>query len=147
MTSRPDLVYGIRSQPGVQAISQWFAFIVGTVCIVLGVLGFFFTGFDDFTENTGEKLIGLFAINPFHNVVYIGVGAIWLLAAFMLTRPATEGVNFAIGGFLVLAAVLGYLGYLDLLGIGDPLDPVNFLHLILGVLAVLFSGLIGGGKR
>ncbi|MPZ65599.1 MAG: DUF4383 domain-containing protein [Pseudonocardiaceae bacterium] len=145
MTTRPDMVYGI-SPGGETSISQGFALIAGMACVILGVLGFFFTGFDNFTENTDEKLLGIFAINPFHNVVLIGVGAIWLLAAFVLTRPATEGVNFAIGGFLVLAAVLGYLGYLDLLGIGGP-DPVSFLHLIVGVLAVLFSGLTGGGQR
>lgn len=104
------------------------------------MIGFFFTGFDNFTENTGERLFGIFAINPFANVVLIGIGALWIFAALVLSHPAAQGANFAMGGFLVLAAVLGYLGYLSiLLAVDEPLDPVNFLHLVVGVLSILFS--------
>lgn len=144
MTDRPERVWGIRSQSGVQTVAQGFALIAGLSYVAIGVIGYFFTGFDNFTENTGEELFGIFAINPFHNFVHIGVGAVWLLAALMLSRPATEGVNFAIGGFYLVAAVLGFLGYFTtLLAIDNPLDPVNFLHLVTAVVAVLFSGLIG----
>lgn len=151
MTGRPDMVYGIGPRGGFQpgggkAASQWFAMIAGVSYVGIGVIGFFITGFDSFTEVTGEQALGLFSINPFHNIVHIGTGAVWLTAAYLLVRPATEGANFAIGGFYVLAAVLGYLGYLTLVGITEPFDPVNFFHLISGVLAVLFSGLIGAGS-
>lgn len=144
MTDRPERVWGIRSQSGVQTVAQGFALIAGLTYVAIGVIGYFFTGFDNFTENTGEALFGLLAINPFHNFVHIGTGAVWLLAALLLSGPATEGVNFAIGGFYLVAAVLGFLGYFTvLLGIDDPLDPVNFFHLVTAVVAVLFSGLIG----
>lgn len=150
MTTRPDMVYGIRPEGGFQSggksASQWFAMIVGLSYAGIGVIGFFFTGFDAFTEVTGETALGIFSINPFHNVVHIGVGAVFLTSAFLLTRPAADGTNFAVGGFYVLAAILGYLGYLNLVGINTALDPVNFFHLVTGVLAVLFSGLIGAGS-
>ncbi len=152
MTSRPDMVYGISPRGGGfrpgggKPASQWFAMVVGVTYAGIGVIGFFFTGFGGFTEVTGETALGIFSINPFHNIVHLGVGAVFLTAAFLLTRPAAEGTNFAVGGFYVLAAVLGYLGYLNLVGIVAPLDPVNFFHLFTGVAAVLFSGLIGAGS-
>lgn len=147
MADMPERVWGIRTRTGVENSSQGFALIAGLGLVVLGAIGFFFTGFDNFTENTDERLFGIFAINPFHNFMHIGVGAIWLFAALMLSRSATEGANFAIGGFLVVAAVLGFLGYFtSLLSIDNPIDPANVLHLAAGVAAVVFSGLIGSGE-
>ncbi len=140
---RPDKVWGLRSRVRVASVAQRFALFAGAVYVGIGVVGFFFTGFNNFTEYSGESLIWIFGITPFHNVVHIGVGGVWLLAAFLLTPPAAEGVNFAIGGFYVLAGVLGTLGYLNiLLGVGSGLfSPDNPLHFITGIVALLFAGL------
>lgn len=130
-----------------KSVEQLFGLVVGIVLVVLGILGFFFTGFDRLFGDQGEALIGIFAINPFHNIVHIGVGALWIVAGLWLIRPSAEGVNLAIGGVLVLTAILGYLGFMEeLLGIGTRLDPANFLHLIAGLVAVLFAGLRGGSS-
>ncbi|MCA1674601.1 MAG: DUF4383 domain-containing protein [Actinobacteria bacterium] len=144
----PDVVWGIKPKTGVGVLPQQFALIAGLVYVGIGVIGFFPTGFNDFTENTNEKLLGIFAITPMHNIVHLGVGALWLLAAFLLTRPAAEGTNLAIGGFYVLAAVLGYLGYLDLLAIRSGFgEPDFYLHLITGVVSLLFAGVLGSSDR
>ncbi len=144
----PDVVWGIKERTGVGVLSHQFALVAGLVYVAIGVIGFFPTGFNDFTENTNEKLLGIFAITPMHNVVHLGVGVLWLLAAFVLTRPAAEGTNLAIGGFYVLAAVLGYLGFLDLLAIGKGFgDPDFYLHLITGVVSLLFAGVLGSRDR
>lgn len=140
---RADLVWGIRSSPNVGSVPQKFAALAGLVYVAIGVIGFFVTGFNDLTEYTGERLFWFFPVTPFHNIVHIGVGGVWLLAAFLLTPIAAEGVNFAIAGVYVLAAILGYLGQLDFLGIGPGLVPDNFLHLITGVVALLFAGVLG----
>jgi hypothetical protein len=55
---------------------------------------------------------GIFQINPYHNIVHIGLGAFWLLGAFALTPAGNEGLNIAIGGVYALASVLGFLGLL-----------------------------------
>ncbi len=144
----PDVVWGIKYRAGANVLPQKFALIAGLVYVAIGVIGFFPTGFNDFTENTGEKLFGIFGVTPMHNIVHLGIGALWLLAALVLTRPATEGVNLAIGGFYVLAAVLGYLGFLDLLAVGSGLDEPDFyLHLVTGVVALLFAGILGSRER
>jgi hypothetical protein len=144
MASSPDMMWGIKSETRGTNAAQGFALIAGLAYVAFGLIGWFFTGFDNFTENTNEALFGIFAINPYANFVLMAIGAAWLLSALVLTGPAAEGANFAIGGFLVVAAVLGFLGYFTaLLSVDNPMDPVNFLHLIAGVLSVLFSGLFG----
>lgn len=144
----PDVVWGIKERTGVGVLPQQFALVAGLVYVAIGVIGFFPTGFNDWTVDTNERLLGIFAITPMHNIVHIGVGALWLLAAFVLTRPAAEGTNLAIGGFYVLAAVLGYLGFLDLLAIEPGFgDPDFYLHLITGVVSLLFAGVLGSSDR
>ncbi|HEV8176061.1 MAG TPA: DUF4383 domain-containing protein [Gemmatimonadales bacterium] len=135
--------WGIRSDsPGAGSLSQKFALVAGLAYLVGGVIGFLFTGLNDTTEFTGESLFGIFHLTPMHNVVHVGVGALWLIAALTLTNVACEGVNFAIAGVYVLAAILGYLGYLEMLGIHAGLDADNFLHAVTGVVTLLFAGLI-----
>ena len=144
----PDVVWGVKESASVGVLPQQFALVAGLVYVAIGVIGFFSTGFNSFTEPTGDKLLGIFAITPMHNVVHLGVGALWLLAAFVLTRPAAEGTNLAIGGFYVLAAVLGYLGFLDLLAISSGFGDLDFyLHLITGVVSLLFAGVLGSRDR
>jgi len=144
---RPDLVWGIRSSTGVDSLAKRFALLAGLVYVGIGVVGFAFTGFNSFTEPSGEALLGLFPITPLHNVVHLGVGVLWLLAAFALTNVAAEGANLAIAGFYVLAAVLGFLGFLELLAVRPGLDADNFLHAITGVVTLLFAGILPSRSR
>lgn len=152
MTDSPELKWGMLSRPrtggmGAMTIEQKFALLAGIVYVVGGVIGFFVTGFDNFTETTNEALL-IFELSPFHNVVHIGVGAVWLIGAFLLTAPATEGLNFAIGAFYVLAAVLGALGALTWLSIDAGLAVGDFyLHLVTGLVTLVFAGPLNLLKR
>ncbi len=129
--------------------AHWFALIAGLVYVSIGVLGFFVTGFDSFVGQSNETLI-LFDVNPFHNVVHLAIGGLWLGAAFLLDRIAVRGVNFAIAGFYLLAAVGGFLGlgiFDDLLAIDGVLHPDNFLHLVTGLAALPFGvGVLRSGS-
>ena len=138
----PAVVWGIQPQITSSSVPKKFALVAGLAYVVGGVIGFFFTGFTSFTENTGVSLFGIFHLTPFHNIVHLGVGALWLLAALTLTKPATEGLNLAIGGVYVLAAILGFLGYLTFLGVMPRYDADFFLHLVTGVVTLLFAGII-----
>ena len=150
MVLTPEDKFGIKLQTRpARSIEQTYSMIAGTVYIVGGIVGFFVTGFGSFTEVTGRELFGIFMLNPFHNIVHIGLGSFWLLAAFALTQAGTEGVNIAIGGVYALATVLGILGYFSLLsipggvGVGD-----NWLHLVTAVVTLIFgSGLISASRR
>jgi hypothetical protein len=98
----PEDKFGIKlnSEPGPRTLEQKYSVIIGIVVLVLGILGFFVTGFSNFTEMTNHALFGAFLMNPFHNIVYIILGLLWLLGAFALTPAGTEGMNIAAGGAL-----------------------------------------------
>ncbi len=142
MTLGPEDKFGIKiqSRGRSRTIEQNYAFLAGAIYVGIGVIGFFFTGFGNFTEATDVPLLGLFLINPFHNVVHLAVGLVWLGAAFTLTPIGTEGVNLAIGGFYLLAAVLGFLGYLSLVSVPGGFDMDFWLHLFSGLITLVVGG-------
>jgi hypothetical protein len=144
MTLDPEAKFGIRGagRTGAKTLEQKFALLAGLVYVTIGVVGFFVTGFNDVVmTNSDEKLLGIFFLNPFHNIVHLALGGMWLFGALVLSAPATEGLNLAIGGFYLLAAALGYLGYLtEIVNVHSHLDADNFLHLFSGLITVLFAG-------
>jgi hypothetical protein len=83
------------------------AFGIGAAYVLVGILGFFVTGFDDFAGQTGEKLLGIFEINPLHNVVHLLIGfgglALWrrrdTARAYGAALVAGYGVTFLYGLF------------------------------------------------
>ena len=116
--------------------AQVFGFVLGGLYVLIGVAGFFVTGFDGLTADTGDTLFG-FDVNPFHNVVHLGIGAIWLVAASIDTPDLAASVGIGIGLVYVLAAFLGFTDNLQLLSINDVFAGDNFLHLVSGSLAVI----------
>ncbi len=125
-------------------LARTFALVVGIVYLGVGVVGFLVTGFGAFVEDTGKSLLG-FDLNPFHNVVHIVIGAALLTVSRLDVPDLAEGVLIGGGLVYLLAAVVGFAGYLDLLAINETLDPDNFLHLVSG-LAALAVGLASGGS-
>lgn len=60
-------------------VHQWLALIVGLAYLVVGIWGFFITGFDGFTEDDhSETLLG-FAINPLHNIIHLAIGVLGVI--------------------------------------------------------------------
>jgi Domain of unknown function (DUF4383) len=117
---------------------QSYSLMAGALYVVGGILGLFLTGFATFTEMTNQSL-GIFMVNPFHNIVHLGLGTFWLLAAFALTPAGTEGLNIALGVVCALATVLGFLGLFSLLSIPAGVSADNFLHLITALATVIFG--------
>jgi len=116
-----------------------FAVVFGFSYLAVGVVGFYFTGFHGFAAMDGPKLLGVFMINPLHNLVHIALGAAWLVGS--RTHQAARLVNLAIGGLLGLVTVLGFAHCLMFLGIPDLGAPDNFLHLLSATLALYFGSL------
>jgi hypothetical protein len=144
----PEDKFGIKIRPRARTFEQNVSMVLGAIYIVGGIIGFFITGFSNVTEMTNHELFGLFLLNPYHNIVHIGIGAFWLLGAFALTPAGNEGLNIAIGGIYALATVIGFLGYLNLLSI--PAGPVgdNWLHLATALVTLIFgTGVISAARR
>lgn len=121
---------------------QQLAVVLGAVYLAVGVLGFAWTGFTGWLASDGTTMI-LFEINPFHNLVHIVIGAMWLVAARMNQPGAAAGTFLGIGAGYMAATILGFMGALPILAIDAGLVPDNFLHLITGLVAIGVAIVLG----
>ena len=86
-----------NTNTGARTWPQLLALIIGAVYLLVGIVGFFITGFDDFFgHDTNETILG-FEVNPFHNVVHILIGAAGLALARTLAGARTYGWLLAVG--------------------------------------------------
>ena len=119
---------------------QRFAQVFGAVYLLVGLLGFVFTGLADFAAPSDDKLL-LFGVNPLHNLVHLAVGALWLASS--RTEAAARTVSTLIGAVYLLVGILGLFingsSDLNLLNINQP---DNVLHLASATLGLYF-GLAG----
>ena len=53
--------------------AQWLALAIGVAYTLVGIAGFFVTGFDEWVNPDGELLLG-FGVNPLHNLVHLAIG-------------------------------------------------------------------------
>ncbi|RPF22520.1 DUF4383 domain-containing protein [Myceligenerans xiligouense] len=76
---------------------QWLALVIGAVYLLVGVAGFFVTGFAGFAEHDDGRTLVVFAINPLHNIVHLVIG---LLGVTLWVTPGgarTYGWLLAVG--------------------------------------------------
>ncbi len=64
------------------------ATIFGAVYLLVGALGFAYTGGVDFIATRGGLLLGIFEVNPLHNVAHLLIGAALLIAGLASARAA-----------------------------------------------------------
>lgn len=118
--------------------AQMFSLAFGAVYTLVGIIGFFVAR--DVTGGSVDDKLILFPVNHLHNVVHLGIGAVWLLAS--RTHGMAKGVNATIGAVYLLVALLGFTG-IDLmhtlLNIHGSSDADNFLHVASGALALYFG--------
>jgi uncharacterized protein DUF4383 len=128
------------------SLAQRVGLAVGAFYVAIGVIGFFITGFSGFTAETGDKLLGV-AINPFHNLAHIGIGAILLIFALQNNIAAAEGAVMGVGLFYIVAFVIGVTApdNLTILSIRGEAQLANFFHAVTGIV-LLAAGLISSGQ-
>jgi Domain of unknown function (DUF4383) len=117
--------------------AQNFALVFGVVYVLIGVLGFVVTGFNDFAGKTYDEELLIFPVNPLHNVIHLLLGVWWLVAAGGHNRA--RQANLVIGGILGLVTILGAFGVLRFLAIESFGSPDNFLHLVTAALSLYFG--------
>ena len=125
--------------------ARLYCLLVGGVLVIAGIVGFFYeASFDSGDSIKADEVFGILAVNGWHNLVHLAIGAVLLLAAGAAARAAALGV----GALYIVLAILGFIatgdGGIDFVaenGVLIDLVPVNdednWLHVILGVTGLL----------
>ncbi len=128
----------MRSSP-----NRLVATIFGAVYILVGLLGFAVTGGVEFLATEGGLLLGIFMVNPLHNIAHLLIGAALLIAGLASARAA-KTVNIVVGAAYLLLGIVGFF----LVGTALNILALNtfdhFLHLA-SALVLLGVGL--GAER
>lgn len=101
---------------GSRTVPEILGLAFGAVYLLVGIVGFFVTGFDDFAGH-GDHTLLIFDINPLHNVVHIVIGIAGLLLSRTLAGARTYGWLLAVG----YGAAFVY----GLVAVGEDWDVLN----------------------
>lgn len=115
------------------------ATIFGAVYLLVGLLGFTATAGVGFVATEGGLLLGVFAVNPLHNIAHLLIGAALLIAGIVSVNAA-KTVNVIVGAAYLLLGIVGFFIA------GTPANvlalntPDHFLHLA-SAIVLLGTGL------
>ncbi len=113
----------MRSSP-----NRLVAIIFGAVYLLVGLLGFAVTSGVGFVATQGGLLLGIFEVNPLHNVAHLLIGAALLIAGIVSARAA-KTVNITIGAVYLLLGIVGFFLVNTALNILALNTFDHFLHL------------------
>ncbi|WP_345800325.1 DUF4383 domain-containing protein [Microbacterium sp. AZCO] len=113
----------MRSSP-----NRLVATIFGAVYLLVGLLGFAVTPTVSFISTEGGLLLGIFEVNPFHNVAHLLIGAA-LLAAGLLSVKGAKVVNIVVGAAYLLLGIVGFFLVGTAFNVLALNTPDHFLHL------------------
>jgi predicted anti-sigma-YlaC factor YlaD len=126
-----------RSTEGLAA--RYLTLATGVIFLVVGIVGFAITGFDDFADHdTGETLLG-FELNGLHNVAHLAFGLLGLLLWRTVRAAQIYGLLLVVGYAVVLAFGIAAVGEdWNFLSINTA---DNWLHLAFVVLGAVIAAL------
>lgn len=119
------------------------ATIFGAVYLLVGALGFAVTGGVGFISTSGGLLLGIFEVNPLHNIAHLLIGGALLIAGLASARAA-KVTNTVVGAAYLLLGIIGFF----LVGTAANVLALNtfdhFLHL---ASALVLLGVGVGAER
>ncbi|MDQ1085124.1 MULTISPECIES: DUF4383 domain-containing protein [Microbacterium] len=119
------------------------ATVFGAVYLLVGLLGFAVTGGVGFIATDGGLLLGIFEVNPLHNIAHLLIGGALLVAGLANARAA-KGVNTTVGAVYLLLGIVGFFLVETPANILALNVPDHFLHL---ASAVVLLGVGLGTER
>jgi hypothetical protein len=113
----------------------------GAIYLLVGIVGFFITGFDHFADNEEHEMLLFFMINPLHNVVHLLIGVVGLALSRTLAGAKTFGLLLAVG--YGLAFIYGVIA------VGKDWDflNINWADNVLHLLSAVVGGVIYAGAN
>ena len=100
------------------------AVIFGAVYLLVGLLGFAVTGGVGLVATQGGLLLGIFEVNPLHNIAHLLIGSALLIAGAG-TAASARTANSTVGALYLLLGVVGFF----LTAPDGGRSPINFLSL------------------
>jgi hypothetical protein len=111
----------------------------GAIYLLVGIVGFFITGFDHFADNGQHEMLLFFMINPLHNVVHILIGVVGLALSRTLAGAKTFGLLLAVGyGLAFVYGVIAVGKDWDVLNINGADNVLHLLSAVVG--GVIYAG-------
>lgn len=116
-------------------LAKLYAIVLGVALVLVGILGFV----PALTPN--GDLLGLFAIDPLHNIIHILSGVVGLIAAFSAQGKYARFYALIFGVVYGLVTVVGFIQGTTVLGLIHVNIEDNILHLLitLASLGVFFA--------
>ena len=123
-----------------RAPHQKLALGIGVTYLVVGVAGFFVTGFSGFTEHNHEQTLFFFAVNPLHNVVHLLIGVLGVALWRTPQTARTYGWLLAVGYGLttVYGLVVVNNPQANLLNINGADNVLHILSTVAGLAIALW---------
>lgn len=100
----------------------------GAVYLLVGLLGFVVTGGVQFLATDGGLLLGIFEVNPMHNIAHLLIGGALLIAG-LSTVSAAKSVNTVVGAAYLLLGIVGFFVVNTSLNVLALNTADHFLHL------------------
>jgi ABC-type transport system involved in multi-copper enzyme maturation permease subunit len=117
--------------------AQLLALAIGVVYTLVGIAGFFVTGFENFAAETDKTLLG-FEVNPLYNIVHLAIGLAGLALWRRLDTARTYGWLLAAGYGLAFIYGLFAAGNRDINFLSlNSAD--NILHLVSALAGVAIA--------
>jgi hypothetical protein len=135
--------------------ARLYCLLVGAVLVIAGIIGFFYeASFASGDSIRSSDVFGVLAVNGWHNLVHIAIGALLLIAA----GSAARGAALFVGVLYIVLCVLGFIATsnsgIDFVAENDTLIrlvPVNnqdnVLHLILGITGIVAAFATRSARR
>ena len=121
--------------------AQWYCLLGGAALLLAGIVGFIAdAGFNTGSDINGDKLLGIFEVNGWHNIVHVLSGLL-LLGASAKRAPA-KTVALLFGVVYGAVALYGLIDGSDVIGLIPVNGADNLLHIALaaaGILAAVAS--------
>jgi hypothetical protein len=126
---------------GRRSLAQTVGLLFGATYVLVGLIGFAVTSGVGFADEDGNRLLGIFEVNPLHNVVHLLIGAALLWGA-MKGVEAARAINTTVGATYLLVGIVGFFiggTEADILALNGA---DHLLHLA-SAAVLLTAGLVG----
>lgn len=119
---------------------QWLALIIGIVFLLVGIAGWFVTGFSGWTSTDESRQLLGFGVNPLHNVVHLLLGLLGVL--MWRTRGGARGYGWILvigyGAASVYGLIVVNQPHLNVLNINGADNGLHIGSTILGLIVALW---------